>query len=247
MWAGYDKRLCMIFIYDDAKHNQYSLFRTLQDGDYPWRICDAADIINGLLSPLDTLIMPGGADLYNCEKLNGAGNQRIRQFVMDGGTYIGICAGAYYGAKMLNWDHGTIAGDRELAFYDGLAKGPVTAFIEDGDINKSWRKTVSLAWADGTVTQAHYQGGPVFTPHPACDAHVMARYADLPDQPAAIVKCHQGHGIAVLSSPHIEVTQTTAMQEIYQLNTPSYKRDLHEISKLCKKSELLTIMNEVQS
>ena len=235
----------MIFVYDDAKHNQYSLFRCLQDADMAWRICAAADILGGMLTPDDILIMPGGADLFYCEKLNGDGNRIIRDFVEQGGCYIGICAGAYYGAKRLDWDKGSIDGSRELAFYHGTAAGPVFDFIEDGDITKSWRKTITLRWADGSVTASHYQAGPVFTPDAGCEAEVLARYEDLPGHPAAIVKCRVGQGVAILSGSHIEVTQERGAQEIYTHQNPSVKRDLQENVRLCKKDSLIKIIEEV--
>lgn len=235
----------MIFVYDDAKHNQYSLMRALQYLALEWRICGAADILDGVLTPADTLIMPGGADLFYVEKLNGAGNQIIRAFVEEGGIYIGICAGAYYGTARLDWDNGDIAGTRELAFYQGTAIGPIYEFIEDGDITKSWRKTVTLEWADGTITHSHYQAGPVFEPDADCAAEVLARYADLPGVPAAIVKCRVGKGTAILSSPHIEVTQATADQEIYAHQNPSVTRDLQEAEKLCKDNMLKKLIESV--
>ena len=235
----------MIYLYDDATHNQYSLIRALQDLRLEWRICGAADIIDGFLSPSDTLIMPGGADLFYCEKLNGNGNRKIREFVESGGTYIGICAGAYYGAARLDWDKGDIAGVRELAFYQGMAIGPIYDFIEDGDITQSWRKTVTLEWADGTTTPAHYQGGPVFYPDAGCKAAVIARYADLPGAPAAIVRCRVGKGVALLCSPHLEVSQDSAMQEIYAHQNPSVTRDLHEAHKLCKNNTVEKLLESV--
>jgi biotin--protein ligase len=40
------------------------------------------------------LVIPGGADIPYTEALNGAGNNKIRQYVESGGSYLGICAGA---------------------------------------------------------------------------------------------------------------------------------------------------------
>jgi glutamine amidotransferase-like uncharacterized protein len=58
--------------------------------------------------------------------LNGAPNQRIRQFVEAGGTYLGICAGAYYACREIAFHAGTagaICGQRELGFVDAVAVG----------------------------------------------------------------------------------------------------------------------------
>ena len=75
------------------------------------------------------LVMPGGADLPYCRHLNGNGNRLISNFVKDqGGTYIGLCAGAYYGCSRVEFEVGSeieVVGDRELAFYPGVARGSI--------------------------------------------------------------------------------------------------------------------------
>ena len=50
-------------------------------------------------------VMPGGVALHYAQKLNGAGNQMIKTFVNQGGTYLGICAGAYYASKEVEFDY----------------------------------------------------------------------------------------------------------------------------------------------
>ena len=73
--------------------------------------------------------MPGGRDLPYCKELDGAGNQEIGQFVKEGGSYLGICAGAYYGSAYVEFakgdPHMEVIGPRELAFLPVTAKGPV--------------------------------------------------------------------------------------------------------------------------
>ncbi|CAL5218350.1 g11 [Coccomyxa viridis] len=76
------------------------------------------------------LVMPGGADLPYCRRLNGTGNRLIRGYVEEGGAYIGLCAGAYYASSYIEFDIGTkleVKGRRELAFFEGKAVGPVYA------------------------------------------------------------------------------------------------------------------------
>jgi biotin--protein ligase len=75
------------------------------------------------------LVMPGGADLPYCRHLNGAGNQLISNFVkVQGGAYLGLCAGAYYGCSRVEFEVGSeieVVGDRELGFYPGTARGSI--------------------------------------------------------------------------------------------------------------------------
>lgn len=197
-----------VFLYQDYVHNNGVLHRALGGALGDVHFCDAADIIGGVLqSPSDIFVMPGGADLYYCEKLDGAGNAAIKKWVNGGGTYFGLCAGAYYACRAIEWGKGTaqeICGPRELAFYPGLAAGPVYDYIEDRAIGKSWDGVARLD-AGGRQLAVYYAGGPVFTgaeDHP--DVTVLARYADLPDNPAAVVECRAGAGRALLCAPHPE-------------------------------------------
>ena len=91
---------------------------------------DATAIASGELDEqCRLLVIPGGRDLPYCSLLNGAGNDRIRGFVRGGGAYLGLCAGAYYGASRVEFSAGDpameVVGSRELGFYRGVARGPV--------------------------------------------------------------------------------------------------------------------------
>ena len=54
----------------------------------------------------DLFIMPGGRDRLYHAALLGAGNLKIRSFVERGGTYLGLCAGAYYGCRSIEFEKG---------------------------------------------------------------------------------------------------------------------------------------------
>ena len=73
------------------------------------------------------LVFPGGADLGYCRTLNGEGNRRISRYVNAGGSYLGFCAGGYYGSAKCEFEVGKkgmeVVGDRELAFFPGICKG----------------------------------------------------------------------------------------------------------------------------
>lgn len=195
-----------ILIYQDYVYNNGALYAALADrfGHGMVGYCDAADILSGALDQSVRLfVMPGGADLYYCETLNGDGNARIRTYVGNGGSYLGICAGAYYACTAIEWAKDTdqeICGPRELAFYNGTAIGPVSEFLPNG-INGSWMHAAPLLYHDGQIlleTRTHYEGGPVFSENAGS---VLARYQN---GGAAIVECTHGKGRVILSSPHIE-------------------------------------------
>ena len=63
----------------------------------------ATDILAGALSSFDAFVMPGGAYLAmqgQLEPLGAEGCRAIRQYVEDGGMYIGSCAGSYDAATV---------------------------------------------------------------------------------------------------------------------------------------------------
>lgn len=222
-----------VFVYQDYVHNNGILFRRLTEycGAGNVLYCDADDIKGGILDTAALFIMPGGADLYHCEKLNGAGNRAIRAFVENGGTYLGICGGAYYACANIEWGKNTtqpICGPRELAFFDGTAIGPVYDFIEDGDIEKSWVAAAALDF-DGTICPVFYEGGPVFE---GGNATVLARYTALTGTPAAIIECAVGKGKALLCSPHLEYDRTAAEKTLYKHRNNAFTWERETIKKL---------------
>ena len=158
-----------VLVYQDYVHNNGLLLRALDDrfGHSAVQFCDAADIVAGALDDTVKLfVMPGGADLYYCEKLNGAGNAAIRAWAERGGAYLGICAGAYYACARVAWAVGTpreIAGGRELQFFAGQATGPLRDLIEDNDVDRSWNGVAALHYDDGAfrvTTDVFYSGRP---------------------------------------------------------------------------------------
>lgn len=212
-----------IYVYQDYVHNNGALYRRLQEtaGAHAVIQCDANDILNGCLDPatVSLFVMPGGADLFYCEKLNGRGNATIRAYVEKGGNYLGICAGAYYACTRIEWaqdaGHQAIIGDRELNFFKGTAIGPVNSLLEDKDIDASWNNIAHLETPSGTVP-AFYNAGPVFIPDADAVYETLATYKDIEGTPAALVSMQIGKGRALLTSCHIEYTPALLRAANYQ-------------------------------
>ncbi|WP_435641402.1 BPL-N domain-containing protein [Micavibrio aeruginosavorus] len=234
-----------ILVYEDYVHNNAQLHRALRDAYGPFAVttCDAGDLQTGILNKsVNLFIMPGGADLYNCEKLNGAGNKILRHYVEEGGAYLGLCAGAYYASRDIKWAEGieghAIMGPRELNFFLGTAVGPVMDFIEDRDITKSWNHAAQIEWLDdmgNMPATVHYNGGPVFVgAEDAPGTKILARYTSLPGSPAAIIECSVGKGHAILCSPHLEHGATTLSRALYNHANPSFNRRWKIIDTLIK-------------
>jgi glutamine amidotransferase-like uncharacterized protein len=158
----------------------------------------------------------------------------IRDFVANGGSYLGICAGAYYGGSTLDWNKGEITGLRELALFEGCATGPVYDWIETPDsiYDGSWKKAVSLDLENGSSLLTLYDGGPVFDEPYKSNSYVIARYRDLPDTPPAIVGGEFVKGNYILSSPHIEKFGHLLNDGLYKLNNNSYEREKSVVEEL---------------
>ncbi len=157
------------------------------------------------------LIFPGGRDTPYHQLLSGEANRRIRRFVENGGAYLGICAGGYYASEAIEFEKGQpleVIAQRELKFFPGTARGPVYGLNVFKYEDESGSRAAQLNWIDAGASRplsVYYNGGCEFVDASEREnTRVIARYADLPDSPAAIVECSVGKGKAVLSGVHPE-------------------------------------------
>ncbi|MES2252388.1 MAG: BPL-N domain-containing protein [Pseudomonadota bacterium] len=159
-------------------------------------------------------IMPGGADLPYCKKLNGEGNAQIKAYVEAGGTYIGFCAGAYYGAHYCEFHKGDtrgyeVLGERELSFFPGSAVGPVLAPYDYK--SKSGARIAQIKWKQSDVPtdqiyNVYFNGGCYFKDADQYEnIRVLATYNNEGFEGlAAVVECQIGQGKALLCGVHPE-------------------------------------------
>jgi len=175
------------------------------------------------------LVLPGGRDTPYQDALGGKGNARIRAFVEAGGSYLGICAGGYYGAAevrfMLDDPVYKVHATRELAFWPGPCEGLVFPGFRYQSEEGSRPVELTLALdeldalgamdskAHGSLSSPaehiYYNGGGAFLPSAAegqlpSTARVLARYSQAADAPAAAVFNEVGKGRAVLVGAHPE-------------------------------------------
>ena len=205
-----------------VRHCVYSLRRLLSP-NYAVISVEGKAIIEEPWSPsCALLVFPGGADLGYCRTLNGQGNRKIRQYVERGGSYLGFCAGAYYGSQRCEFEKGNkhleVIGDRELAFYPGTCRGlvfPGFVYSSEAGAKAVELKVSKTSLAKGSlpeVFRSYYNGGGVFVDAPKFadkGVEILASYTealkvDAGDGAAAVVYCKVGDGAAVLSCPHPE-------------------------------------------
>lgn len=157
------------------------------------------------------LIIPGGADIPYTKALNGIGNQKIRSYVEKGGSFLGICAGSYYGGEFVDFAKGTaleVLGERELSFFPGIVRGPILAPYDYQ--SESGARAAEITWKDSlgfqknTSFTVYCNGGGYFVDaNTKNQISILASY-DFEGEAAAIVECRVGSGKAILSGVHFE-------------------------------------------
>lgn len=157
----------------------------------------------------DLLIIPGGADIPYHQALSGQGTHRILQFIHQGGRYLGICAGAYFGASRIYFrepDGSFLEGVRDLCLFPGTAIGPAYEAPFFSYTEPTGVRAAQLLFSfTHSLGSALFNGGCYFDKAETySEITVEARYQDLPHQPACIVSRQYGSGEAVLSGVHIE-------------------------------------------
>lgn len=212
----------VIYVYNDDGTSQYSFENTTDtlskvvNKKYKIASINSEEIISGeLFKNAKMLVIPGGADIYYAKKLNGLGNENIKKFVINGGSYLGICAGAYYGSNTVEFDKNgknEVRQERELKFFPGKAIGPVLA--EYDYKSNSGARAASVGVNLNVIKEPkltsnirlYYNGGCYFENaqnHNSVES--LAWYdADSSDKFPAIIYTNFGSGKVVLSGVHFE-------------------------------------------
>lgn len=157
------------------------------------------------------LIIPGGADIPYAQALNGIGNQKIKSYVENGGSFLGICAGSYYAGKFVDFAKGTpleVQGARELSFFPGTVRGPI--FAPFNYQNESSARAVKITWKDivgfqkNSTFVVYYNGGGYFVDAETKQQTTVLASYDVEEEFAAIIECRLGRGKVILSGVHFE-------------------------------------------
>lgn len=158
----------------------------------PYRRINENDIKSHKLKTYSTLIIPGGYTQEYVKALACDGFKNISEFVSDGGTYIGICAGAYIATSRI-----------EVPGYP-----PGMGIIEISNKRESGIRIRNIEITNPQHPIAHdcprkmniwYQNGPMIIP--GNNVEVIAVYEN---NMAAIVASSYDKGKVVIFSPHPE-------------------------------------------
>ena len=148
------------------------------------------------------LIMPGGRDIPYQKKLKNKGNRIIKKFVENGGSYLGICAGAYYASSCVEFDKNgsnEVLEKRDLKFFKGKCIGPALKTKFEYSSEK-FSSEQSIITKSGLI-KMHLNGGGFFAKAHLKKCRVMGRFED---NKAAILKIKDKKGKVILTSLHIE-------------------------------------------
>jgi len=176
-----------------------------------WSVFDEEDVLSlDLKEHFDLLWFPGGFAAEYKNMINDHSN--IRNFVKEGGLFVGSCAGAYYASDILRWK-GTDY-QYPLRLFAGKAAGPLSGQIARGQtatfnledkhpVNQDFNSTLDM----------YYFDGPYFDPYNEDSIVVLARY-EVNEEPAVIAG-RSGSGKYLLLGPHPEIGSYSSQSTDY--------------------------------
>jgi glutamine amidotransferase-like uncharacterized protein len=126
-------KLCVYLdngVFDGCKTNTVNMLNAM---NCSYTAINRDSIFNGALNNYNVLIMPGGDMWQYGSNLSIAGMAKIKNYVSQGGGYIGICGGAYFAANLIVWRgwanqprvYDSMSG---LNLFQGTADGPIEDF-----------------------------------------------------------------------------------------------------------------------
>ncbi|OPZ78124.1 MAG: hypothetical protein BWY78_00725 [Alphaproteobacteria bacterium ADurb.Bin438] len=174
---------------------------------------DAKSIVHedALNKDVVAFFMPGGAGTPYRQKLENQGNEKIYDYVKNGGVYFGICAGAYYACKKIEFETDIkelkIVSECGLDLVEGRAIGTLYKELDlkpfARDANSSAVVRLGVKGEEGELV-SHYHGGPYFDIVEDGKQKIEATYKDVEGEPPAIISKELGKGLVILSGVHIE-------------------------------------------
>jgi putative intracellular protease/amidase len=172
----------------------------------------AEQIRSGGLADLDVLVHPGGSGGEQERNLDEPGREKIRNFVREGGGYIGICAGAYLATAYYPWSLNLL--DAKVIDTKHWRRGIGTVDIE---LTPAGRE---ILHATNQTFPIHYAQGPLVAPADRPETEDYEELANFKTEIAkngapegvmigttAIARGRFGQGRVFCFSPHPEMTE----------------------------------------
>lgn len=181
--------------------------------EFAVRRVTADEIRSGDLSGVDVLIHPGGSGSGQGKALAEDGRKIVRNFIDDGGGFLGVCAGGYLATNDYSWSLNLI--DAKVVDRKHWARGKGTVALQLSPVGASFFGHI------GEEIDVHYGQGPLLGRREWDDKDVpdyqsLAIYkTELAEKGApsgvmpgtsAIVRAKYGAGRVFCFSPHPEMT-----------------------------------------
>ena len=161
-----------LFLYDPKCSIQSGngIIRALRD-DYNFKIFSVNELEEGFFDDVDIVAVPGGiGDASSFDRAFKYNGDRIKQFIADGGYYLGICMGAYWAGQH---------------YFDILDSVDAVQYITqpNTDTRRPHAKNIKIEWLGEPMTMFWYDGC-AFTGTGYYDT--IAKYAN--NDPMAIIQ-----------------------------------------------------------
>ena len=168
------------------------------------------DIAGGVLKDFAVVIFSGGSGHKEADAIGEQGRENVREFVRNGGGYVGICAGAYLACSGFSWGVGVINAKTVSSKWQ---RGVGTVQIEVTPLGKQITslpaKKHDIRYANGPIIKpdtreglAAYEPLAFFRTELASNGSPAGAMVNTP----AIVRGTFGKGRVISSSPHPEQT-----------------------------------------
>ncbi|KAI8591198.1 biotin-protein ligase [Geranomyces variabilis] len=113
------------------------------------------------------IVIPGGRDEPYVAHLQPEATSRIAAYVRSGGSYLGICAGAYFACNSVEFEVGregyAVLGAREMKFFPGTARGSVApGFVYGAEDGAAAMPVYTTASSGQPPVHLYVNGGPWF-------------------------------------------------------------------------------------
>lgn len=203
-----------VAIYDDeACWNEgiIAFEKFLDWKDVSYHRLNGKDIRLGKLTnqDYDIIYIPGGMANFYYKQMQDGGINSLRNFIDNGGGFLGICAGAYFAADSIIWEGKKY--NYTLDLFDGVASGSIKEIIpwDNYTITEITLNTDNeLSKFSKKQYQTLYYGGPAFFSHKNVLIDTLATWNSFNNNPA-IINFNYGSGRVFLSGPHLEIEENS--------------------------------------
>ncbi len=157
------------------------------------------------LDNFSMICFPGG-DMYRYSiDISSSGKEKIRNFISNGGGYIGICGGAYFTGEKVFWQGNQLPME-PLSIFPGITRGPVDeiapypncVMCEVNIVNH----TNPIIESEKDSVWIQYCYGPMFLPNENSNVEILGEY-EIGDSPS-IIAFEYGHGRVFIIGTHPE-------------------------------------------